>query len=120
MEDHFKINIDASIFQNKGSGLGKIIRNFETLVMATATCQITGLLEPVEAKAQAMINGLEICREMGVDQLYVELDCLELVMALSSKEDDLSSPVCWWSTLRTYLLFLKMWFFLIGPGLLTM
>lgn len=86
VEGGFKINVDASIFGGSRSGLGVVCRNELGEVVGRGAIQSTTRWEPMVAEAKAMVECLMLAREVGVDRVECEGDCLAMIQAMSSKK----------------------------------
>lgn len=69
----FKINFDGALFsQEKGAGVGVVIRNEAGLVMAPLTQQIPLSSTVLEVETLAARGSLELAIEIGVNRVILE------------------------------------------------
>jgi ribonuclease HI len=87
----FKVNWDAAVGKQAGRiGLGAVIRNHRGEMVAARSLTRVGLLEPAAAEAVAAIVVIQLAREMGLQQIYVEGDAKVIVDAVVSQAPDWS------------------------------
>lgn len=75
----YKLNVDAAIRRNLGTGLGAIIRNDLGETMAAATWLIEEFEDPALAEAVGIRWALKWSLDIGFDRVLVETDSLHFV-----------------------------------------
>ncbi|XP_057423561.1 uncharacterized protein LOC130717370 [Lotus japonicus] len=75
----YKLNVDAAIRRNLGTGLGAIIRNEKGESMAAATWLIEEIEDPSLVEAAGIKWALRWTKEMGFDRVLVETDSVLFV-----------------------------------------
>lgn len=78
MRDRIKENIDASVRENLGTGMGVVFRGHNEKPIATGTRFFPFAYEPEIAEAMAFRWSLTMARDLGFNDLEVETDCLSL------------------------------------------
>lgn len=68
-----KLNSDAAIFENLGTGLGILIHNSKGLVYMATTNLLQGCLSIEDAEAMALVYGMQLASDMGCRHLTIEL-----------------------------------------------
>ena len=72
----YKPNFDAAIFQEDDrAGVGVIIQDNYSLVMASLSQNIQLATSVVEMEAMAAIRAIEVSYEQGFDNIILEGDC---------------------------------------------
>jgi ribonuclease HI len=85
----FKVNWDAAVGKQAGRiGLGTVTRNHRGEMVAARSLTRVGLLEPAAAEALAATMAIQLAREMGLLQIYVEGDAKVIVEAVVSQAPD--------------------------------
>ncbi|XP_059446554.1 uncharacterized protein LOC132178115 [Corylus avellana] len=70
-----KLNCDATCDKHKGyMGMGVIIRDHSSQVMAARSTTRLGYFEPTVAEAMSLLHGVSLCKELGFQNLMVEGD----------------------------------------------
>ena len=84
-EGVFKVNFDATLFENNGSaGIGMVIRDSEGEIIVVLS-QRTPIPFSVEmAKAMAARRALIFAQELSLSMVMMEGDCLRVVSVLNS------------------------------------
>ena len=82
----YKANWDAATSgdQNR-TGVGVLIRDERGLVIAVLSKTIFAKLDPQIAKATAPLQAVELCRDIGVQDIFLEGDALTIVKAIASR-----------------------------------
>ncbi|KAJ4717566.1 Ribonuclease H-like domain containing protein [Melia azedarach] len=86
MDPWYKLNVDAAIDKEGGiAGLGCIVRNSDGAVMASATIKklVSGDVE--QAEALAILEGVKIACDSGLQPLIVESDAINVVNLINGK-----------------------------------
>lgn len=86
-EGWVKINTDAGVLSDVGSGLGVVCRKEDGSVLGCEVIQATVRWEVRVAEAKAVLEGLHFARELGLSHIMVESDCLVLIQALQKKNE---------------------------------
>ncbi|XP_057444580.1 uncharacterized protein LOC130736815 [Lotus japonicus] len=76
-----KGNFDASIRENRGTGLGLIFRDHAGKLLAAGTSFLQTEFEPVIGEAISLRRTITLAGELGFHNLELESDCLQLVQA---------------------------------------
>ncbi|KAK6141537.1 hypothetical protein DH2020_024722 [Rehmannia glutinosa] len=85
-----KINTDASLIENKGSGLGVIIRDSRGQVLSSLMYKVNSNCAIKVAEAVACRARLKLAREMNFQKVYLETDNITLYHKLRKRAEDLS------------------------------
>ncbi|KAK6136178.1 hypothetical protein DH2020_030069 [Rehmannia glutinosa] len=89
-EGHFKINTDASVMKNEGTGLGAVLRDHAGNILHTRSEHLTVDYSVEIAEALACRKGLLLARDLHLDHIQLETDCMKVVQAHNSHQSDLS------------------------------
>lgn len=81
-EGWVKVNVDAGLLGEMGSGLGAVVRNASGGVERCAVSQGVERWDPLIAEAKAVMLGPQLGAELGARKIIVESDCLVLINAL--------------------------------------
>ncbi|XP_074304897.1 uncharacterized protein LOC141639748 [Silene latifolia] len=81
----WKLNIDAAVFGDAGCGLGMVVRDYQGKVERMGVQQVRDKWCPEVAEAMAAEFGLLTAKQMGLDNVVLESDCLTLITMLKSK-----------------------------------
>ncbi|KAK9282161.1 hypothetical protein L1049_005073 [Liquidambar formosana] len=85
MTGRFKINIDAALFAEISSvGFGVVVRNHEGQVIAEASKKQDCLFTPCQVEALAIRFAVEFAEDLGLRDVDLEGDNLEVMTALAS------------------------------------
>ncbi|KAJ1410433.1 Ribonuclease H-like superfamily [Sesbania bispinosa] len=91
VEEHvYKANVDATISQHSGAGLGVVFRNSQGEVMTSATCFIPHILDPTLAKALAIQWAMRTVRQLIFTKVVFEADNQVCIQILNSNTPDFS------------------------------
>lgn len=86
-----KANWDAAIEKKSGwVGLGVIIRDHRGSLVAAKCVTRKGFVKPVAAEAWAALMALQLSRDLGLLQVYLEGDAKIVVDTVNSTEPDWS------------------------------
>ncbi|XP_074315325.1 uncharacterized protein LOC141651514 [Silene latifolia] len=77
-----KINVDASVREGIGVGVGAVCRDEEGCVVWGLTEQMREMIDPSEAEALAVYVGLKEAARRGHQHVIIELDCSMVIDAL--------------------------------------
>ena len=89
--ESYKANWDAAInLKEKKVGIGVIIRDYQGWVFAALSKTIQISLDPTMAEAAAALLAVEFSRDSGLQQVILEGDSKNVVLALSETEANLS------------------------------
>ncbi|XP_074271158.1 uncharacterized protein LOC141595084 [Silene latifolia] len=86
-----KINVDASVREGIGVGVGAVCINEEGRVMWGVTEQMSEMMEPSKAEAFAILVELKEAARYGVQQVIIESDCSMVIDALKLKRSGRSA-----------------------------
>ena len=77
------MNVDGAIFkERKESRVGVIIRDVNSLVVATMCKKFHAPLGPLEVEAKAFESSLQFAKDVGLQEFILEGDSLNVVRAL--------------------------------------
>ena len=89
---HYKVNTDGVVFSNrKQAGAGVIIRDDSREVVAELSKKWKCPLGAVKAEAKALETGVNFAKDMGVRDVELETDSLEIDNAVQGLASSLSS-----------------------------
>ena len=81
---NFKVNVDGTIFsEQRAVGIGVVARDDQGRVAATISKRINEHLWAVEAQAKAFEEGLQLAKDIGIQDFILEGDSLIIHRALS-------------------------------------
>ena len=81
---NFKVNVDGTIFsEQRAVGIGVVVRDDQGRVAATISKRINEHLWAVEAQAKAFEEGLQLAKDIGIQDFILEGDSLIIHRALS-------------------------------------
>ncbi|XP_074305401.1 uncharacterized protein LOC141640529 [Silene latifolia] len=80
-----KVNVDAGFVKGEGVGWGAMCRSWSGTIEWAVKEQDKGDVEPKVAEALTIFHGLSAARRMGVKDLIVESDCLNVVEDLKKR-----------------------------------
>ncbi|KAF4400305.1 hypothetical protein G4B88_019514 [Cannabis sativa] len=88
----FKLNTDAAIssHQNRTGG-GALVRGHSGEVLAATAFNRIGQLPPQAAEGWVLLEALKWCHDQRINIHHVEVDCKNLITALQSSIEDLTS-----------------------------
>ena len=86
----YKLNTDASFFENGVGAIAAIIRNYREEAVAGVAEPFTYADSATTAEALALRRGLQLVNQMGCSRVTVESDCLEIISACRGKADILA------------------------------
>ena len=79
----YKVNVDGAVFSaQKESGIGVIIRDKASLVVATMSKKVKASLGLLEIEAKAFEVSLQFAKDMGLQEFILEGDSLNVFRAL--------------------------------------
>jgi ribonuclease HI len=87
----YKLNTDASYHVDGSGSVGMVLRNDHGEALGGFACPINSLLSPATAEAMVIAKGLEFLEQIGVSNVTIESDSLELIQACNS-ETEIWSP----------------------------
>lgn len=90
-EGWFKVNVDAGMLGEVGTGLGVVCRDDAGAFYACAAVQFKQVWQPVVAEAMAVLWGLRVARDVGLVIVVLESDCLVVIRALQNQLQGLNS-----------------------------
>ena len=89
--DHVKINVDGALFSKENrAGIGVVIRNEASLVLASLSQQIPLPATVLEVETLAARRALEFAAEIGVNKVILEGDSSILIKALQGRNHSLA------------------------------
>ena len=82
----FKVNWDTALAKDQsGIGVGVIIRDGKGLVIAALSRTVHACLDPLTVEATIALHAVELCRDVGVQNLILEGDSMVVVKAIESR-----------------------------------
>lgn len=78
--DWSKVNVDAGVLGEIGSGIGLEVR--DSALWGCAAHQFVERWEPNIAEAKAIFWGLKVSMELGLQKVEMECDCLQIIQAI--------------------------------------
>ncbi|XP_074313686.1 uncharacterized protein LOC141648876 [Silene latifolia] len=78
----WKVNVDAGVKEGMGVGLGAVCRDGDGRVAWAVSVQSDGVCPVQMAEAEAVLLGLKEARRVGMRDVIVESDCLNVVADL--------------------------------------
>jgi ribonuclease HI len=94
-EETVLINVDAAFRPLTGdSAIGAVIRDQSGLIIAASSRTIDRCQDAEEAEAKAILVGLQLAIEMGINQPTLMSDCAAAVSAVRSPGTNLSKNWC--------------------------
>ena len=83
----YKANWDIAIDKvNKCMGMGIIIRDYQGFVQAALCRNISSVRDPGSAEALGVLTAVEFCRDLGLLDIILEGDCLQVIKAIKDPE----------------------------------
>ncbi|KAL8500898.1 hypothetical protein ACS0TY_020473 [Phlomoides rotata] len=86
----YKLNVDASIKKGICSSFAGVLRNDKGEIAWCFSKWQEGVIDVDSAEALAVLHGLELARQHGIEEVEVEFDSQTVVFALNSSKNDLS------------------------------
>lgn len=84
----YKLNVDGAIFYNqKKAGVGIILRDSSGNVVLVANKKEEEVPDPSTIEILAMFRGLQICANIGIQNLILENDCLLMISEIQTSSD---------------------------------
>lgn len=89
--DYYKLNWDAAIDQNKGRvGIGVVLRNSDAMVVGTLRFSRPYPRDSHMAEALGLFYASKFCKDIGMTQIIMEGNALQVLQMLKSTLLDLS------------------------------
>ncbi|CAN1146725.1 Putative ribonuclease H protein At1g65750 [Linum perenne] len=86
---HVKCNIDAALFSDDGRhGMGAILRNSNGVMLQYRMSAGEGCPNATECEAMALLDAIGWLGSLGLTNVILEMDSLNIVQAISSEEED--------------------------------
>ena len=86
-----KINVDASYnYNSRTSTIGAVARDSDSVVIFSAVSAIEDVEVPLQAEIYAILQGLQVARELNYTDIQIESDCLVAVKEINKKESSSS------------------------------
>ncbi|XP_041020432.1 uncharacterized protein LOC121262066 [Juglans microcarpa x Juglans regia] len=83
-----KVNVDGSIFANlRKAGVGIVLRDTSGGIVMAASKNELEVDEAVTIEFIVVLRGLQPCLPLGIPNLIIESDCLNVVQELQSTKD---------------------------------
>ncbi|XP_042939474.1 uncharacterized protein LOC122274504 [Carya illinoinensis] len=83
-----KLNVDGAKFNDqKKAGVRIILRDFSGDVVLATSKREEEVADPSTVEILAMFRGLQICANMGIQNLILENDCLMMISKLQTNSD---------------------------------
>lgn len=87
----YKVNRDIALDNlNKKMGAGIIVRDSRGMVCAALRKTFQSLQEPVVGEGMAALAAVEFCKEIGLQEIWLEGDSLLIIKALKDQADSWS------------------------------
>ncbi|XP_035543583.1 uncharacterized protein LOC118347671 [Juglans regia] len=87
--ESFKANFDAAINEvEQTMGLGVVIRDCNGQLLAAKCANRKCRSSPFIAECSAMLEAMELCKELGFWEVWLEGDAKEVIDAVNREEDD--------------------------------
>uniref|UniRef100_A0A803QE56 CCHC-type domain-containing protein n=1 Tax=Cannabis sativa TaxID=3483 RepID=A0A803QE56_CANSA len=84
----WKINVDAGVKRGRGwSGVSCVIQDSSGCVSYASSTILHREYQPLHAELMAIHGGLQTGIQRGVQQFYIESDCLEAIQLIQNKEE---------------------------------
>ncbi|XP_074359806.1 uncharacterized protein LOC141699902 [Apium graveolens] len=83
-QDEVKINADAAVFDNQGSGTGLVVRNHASHMLSAKTTCFSEVMNPTLAEALAIKEALSWAKEWTENTITIESDCLVVIQLIRS------------------------------------
>ncbi|XVF56598.1 hypothetical protein PTKIN_Ptkin06aG0133800 [Pterospermum kingtungense] len=91
-----KVNVDSSfMYSYADSKSGIVIRDFQGKVLCFAVCQNEGMLSPLQAELNAILEGLILEEAQGYGSIVIESDSLVAIYEIHKR----NSQCLWFSIL---------------------
>ncbi|XP_057791176.1 uncharacterized protein LOC131008305 [Salvia miltiorrhiza] len=90
-DSQFKINCDAAIDVGRGFGFGVVSTNKDGMLVGGRQGFIPGFYSAEEGEARAILEGLIMCKDKGLEDIIIETDCQSLFWRLQNRKEDRSS-----------------------------
>ncbi|XP_018831004.1 uncharacterized protein LOC108998763 [Juglans regia] len=108
--DWFKINWDGAVDKAKGLiGIGVVIRDSFGQVIVAMRQGKKLYPDPLLAKSYGALQAVKVAWEIGLHQIILEGDSLQVTKALVEDREALSSSSMFWSEARFYLKLFAKW-----------
>ncbi|KAF5465143.1 hypothetical protein F2P56_015174 [Juglans regia] len=106
----FKINWDGAVDKGKGLiGIGVVIRDSFGQVIATMRQRKKLYPDPLLAESYGALQAVKVAWEIGLKQIILEGDSLQVTKSLAEDREVLSSSSMFWSEARCYLNLFDKW-----------
>ncbi|XP_057775116.1 uncharacterized protein LOC130994098 [Salvia miltiorrhiza] len=89
-DEEIKINSDTAIKVGMKIGIGSVLTNREGTILGCRFGSKCGAFTVVEGETLAMVEGLKLCRDRGMQDIIAETDCQTLYWLLVRNEADMS------------------------------
>ena len=87
----FKLNFDVAVFTDlECSGMGVIIRNEKGKVMGAKSAKGPRVMDSLEVEALACRDAIEFAVDIGLSDIVIEGDCLQVINAIKACKVNLS------------------------------
>ncbi|KAF5458407.1 hypothetical protein F2P56_022435 [Juglans regia] len=108
--DWYKINWDGAVHKDKGLiGIGVVIRDRSGQVIATLRQKEKLYPDPLLAESYGALQAVKLAREIGLHQVILEGDSLQVTKALVEDREALSSSSIFCSEARYFLKLFAKW-----------
>ncbi|KAK6160802.1 hypothetical protein DH2020_004183 [Rehmannia glutinosa] len=88
--DFLKLNVDASIVQGTGTGIGVVFRDSDGQIITSLTRFYPDEMVVEVAEVIACRDGVSLAKRMGIKKLVLEMDSLIVFNKISTYSSDLS------------------------------
>lgn len=83
LEDHAKINVDASFDEDSLRGTtGAVIRDSSGFFIAAGNTKLESVQDTLSAEAHALTQGLILEKTMGCNRIIISSDCMEVTSVM--------------------------------------
>ncbi|XP_057775394.1 uncharacterized protein LOC130994366 [Salvia miltiorrhiza] len=90
-DSQFKINCDAAFDVGRGFGFGVVSTNKDGTLVGGRQGFIPGFFSAEKGEARAILEGLIMCKDKGLEDIIIETDCQSLFWRLQNRKEDRSS-----------------------------
>lgn len=93
-QGYFKLNTDAATSTGSDAiGIGAVLRDSEGRMKWAMAHRLCGYKSPLIAEALAMRAGVSAVADMGLQNVIMETDCLQVVQAMANESEPFLSEV---------------------------
>ena len=86
--DQYKINVDAAYSATtKEASLGVVVRDMKAELCLSAVARLEDIVSPLQAEIKAILFGLQLVKEMNLQNIQMESDLLIAVKQISKRDE---------------------------------